>query len=115
MAQLLIESMEAEWDPELFHDTHREKVEALVEAKRIGKEIVTETGSAPAKVVDLLEALSASVAAAAKNAKAKAATTTAKRPAAKKVAAKPRTAAKKVAKEPARNTRAKPAATRKAS
>ena len=36
MAQLLIESMESEWDPERFHDTHREKVEALIEEKRTG-------------------------------------------------------------------------------
>ena len=110
MAQLLIESMESEWDPDRFHDTHREKVEALVEAKRAGKEIVIETGPAPAKVVDLLEALSASVAAAAKNGKA-----TASKPAAKKVATKPRTAAKKTSKESAASTRAKPAAARKAS
>ena len=34
MAQLLIESMESDWDPERFHDTHREKVEALIEEKR---------------------------------------------------------------------------------
>ncbi len=36
MAQLLIESMESDWDPERFHDTHREKVEALIEEKRNG-------------------------------------------------------------------------------
>ncbi len=115
MAQLLIESMESEWDPERFHDTHREKVEALVEAKRIGQEIITETGPAPVKVVDLLEALSASVAAAAKGGGAKTGNSTSKQPAAKKVAAKPRTAAKKVSKKSAPATRAKPAAARKAS
>ncbi len=65
MAQLLIESMENEWDPEQFHDTHREAVEALVEQKRQGQEIVIEAAPKPAKVVDLFEALSASVAAAA--------------------------------------------------
>ena len=42
MAQLLIESMESDWDPERFHDTHREKVEALIEEKRSGHEIVIE-------------------------------------------------------------------------
>ncbi len=115
MAQLLIESMESEWDPERFHDTHREKVEALVEAKRIGQEIITETGPAPAKVVDLLEALSASVAAAAKGGGTKPGNSTSKQPAAKKVAAKPRTAAKKVSKKSAPAARAKPAAARKAS
>ena len=63
MAQLLLESMESEWDPDKYHDTHREKVEALIEAKRQGNEIVTGTEEAPAatKVVDLMEVLSASI------------------------------------------------------
>jgi DNA end-binding protein Ku len=68
MAQLLIDSMESEWDPERFHDTHREKVEALVEEKRAGHEIVLQDDyEAPANVVDLMEALNASIAAAARN------------------------------------------------
>ena len=66
MAQLLIESMESDWDPERFHNTHREKVEALIEEKRQGHEIVLQEGPEPvAKVVDLMEALNASIAAAA--------------------------------------------------
>jgi DNA end-binding protein Ku len=64
MANLLIDSMETEWDPERFHDTHREKVEALIEEKRQGKTVVNESDEAPqGKVVDLMEALNASVAA----------------------------------------------------
>jgi DNA end-binding protein Ku len=115
MANLLIESMESEWDPERFHDTHREKVEALIEEKRLGKTVVNESSEAPTgKVVDLMEALNASVAAAAKNGKPKAAQPATKRPAAKKVAAKAPTVGKKATKAPARTTRAKPAA-RKAS
>jgi DNA end-binding protein Ku len=115
MANLLIESMVTAWDPERFHDSHREKIEALIEEKRQGKTILTDSDTAPrAKIVDLMEALNASVAAAAKSCPAKSATPSVKRPAATKVAAKPRTAAKKVAKEPARPSRAKPAA-RKAS
>ena len=66
MAQLLIESMESEWDPERFRDTHREKVEQLIEEKRQGHEIVIQEGPEPAKVVDLMEALNASIKAAAK-------------------------------------------------
>ncbi|HEY1831815.1 MAG TPA: Ku protein [Acidimicrobiales bacterium] len=124
MAQLLIESMESEWDPEQFHDTHREKVEALVETKRQGQEIVIEAPPKPAKVIDLFEALSASVAAATGNAKPKAtsksikkAPAAAKKTAAKKApAAKTRTAAtaKKASKAPARKVAAKTPA-RKAS
>jgi DNA end-binding protein Ku len=114
MANLLIESMETEWDPERFHDTHREKVEALIEEKRLGKTVVNESSEAPTgNVVDLMEALNASVAAAAKSGKAKS-VSPAPKSAAKKVAAKAPTAAKKATKAPARPTRVKPAA-RKAS
>jgi DNA end-binding protein Ku len=117
MAQLLIESMENEWDPEQFHDTHREAVEALVEQKRQGQEIVIEAAPKPAKVVDLFEALSASVAAAADrggNAKTLS-KPAAKKAVAKKGSAKPTTAApskKAASRAPART---KPAAARKAS
>jgi DNA end-binding protein Ku len=62
MAELLIESMEGAWDPSRYHDTHRQKIEALIEEKRQGRTIVS---SAPAqsssKVVDLMAALSASI------------------------------------------------------
>ena len=47
MAHLLIESMESEWDPARYHDTYREKVEALVEEKRNGHEIVVQAGPEP--------------------------------------------------------------------
>ncbi|HEY3843862.1 MAG TPA: Ku protein, partial [Acidimicrobiales bacterium] len=66
MAQLLIESMQSEWDPEQFHDTHRQKMEELIEEKRQGHEIVLAVeGEKPAKVIDLVEALNASIRAAA--------------------------------------------------
>ena len=63
MAGLLLESMESEWDPAKYHDTHRQKVEALIEAKRQGSEIVTSVESTPpsTKVVDLMDVLSASI------------------------------------------------------
>jgi DNA end-binding protein Ku len=112
MAQLLIESMESEWDPGRFHDTHREKVEALIEEKRNGHEIVLQEGPEPvAKVVDLMEALNASIAAAAKPGSAK---SPKRAPAAKRAPAKsaPAKKAAKAAKQPAG---AKTAARRKAS
>ncbi|HVA07399.1 MAG TPA: Ku protein [Acidimicrobiales bacterium] len=90
MAKLLIESMEGEWDPEHFHDTHREKVETLVEEKRQGKVIVTEVPQKTAKVVDLMDALNASIrSAATKSPKPVAAkkSSSAKRPSAAKKAA----------------------------
>jgi DNA end-binding protein Ku len=111
MAQLLIESMESEWDPERFHDTHREKVEAIIEEKRQGHEIVLQDGPEPAaKVVDLMEALNASIAAAAKTGSDTKAT---KRPAAKRTTGKSAAPAKKAAK--ATKAPAKTASRRKAS
>ncbi len=63
MAKLLVESMESEWEPDRYRDTHREKVQALVEAKRDGNEIVIGAAEPPAaKVVDLMDVLSASIA-----------------------------------------------------
>jgi DNA end-binding protein Ku len=53
MAKLLLESMESEWDPSRYHDTHRQKVEELVEAKQQGNEIVlgsTEPGVLSASI-----------------------------------------------------------------
>jgi len=61
MAQLLLESMESDWDPERYHDTHRQKVEGLVEMKRQGNEIVEAAAAPPTRVVDLMEALTASI------------------------------------------------------
>ena len=112
MAQLLIESMESDWDPDRFHDTHREKVEQLIEEKRQGHEIVIQEGPEPAKVVDLMEALNASIKAAARpTGKA-----TARRAAPAKKAPARRTApAKKAAKTAKTATRAKAAPRRKAS
>jgi len=63
MASLLLESMESEWDPEKYQDTHRRHLESIIEAKRQGDEIVTGVDVAPAatKVVDLMEVLTASI------------------------------------------------------
>jgi len=114
MAQLLIESMESDWDPERYHDTHREKVEALIDEKRSGHEIVIqEEPEAPAKVVDLMEALNASIAAAAKTGnKSGSSKPAAKRAPARRAAPATKKAAKKAAKQP---SRAKAAPRRKAS
>jgi DNA end-binding protein Ku len=63
MAHVLIDSMESEWDPGRFHDTHRQKVQALIEEKSQGK-VITVAKPAPApKIVDLMEALQASISA----------------------------------------------------
>jgi len=111
MAQLLIESMESDWNPDRYHDTYREKVEALVEEKRSGHEIVIQAvPEAPAKVVDLMEALNASIAAAAKSG-AHTGTTDGDRPAAK---ASRRTAPSAEAPKPAKRVKATKATTKPA-
>lgn len=64
MASQLISSLDAEFDPEAFHDTHREKVLELIERKAAGEEGLVEapTPVETDKVVDLMAALEASVA-----------------------------------------------------
>jgi DNA end-binding protein Ku len=88
MAQTLIENLTADWDPAEFKDEYREAMLRIVEAKINGEEIEIVEPEPTAKVVDLMEALKASVAAAKKEPKAE--------PAAKKKPAK-KTSAKKPA------------------
>jgi DNA end-binding protein Ku len=62
MAHQLIDALTTDWDPEDFHDTFQEKVRALVEAKAAGKAVEkAEPAAQPTGVVDLMEALRASV------------------------------------------------------
>ncbi|MEV7713175.1 Ku protein [Streptomyces sp. NPDC088270] len=62
MAHQLIDTLTADWDPEDFHDTFQEKVEALIEAKAAGEAVEkAEPTAQPTGVVDLMEALRASV------------------------------------------------------
>jgi DNA end-binding protein Ku len=105
MAQTLIDNLTADWDPAEFKDEYREAMLRIVEAKINGEEIEVVEAEPTAKVVDLMAALKASVAAAKKEAKAEPA-------AKKKAAAKKKTAAKKpAAKKPSAK---KPAARKKA-
>jgi len=70
MAQTLIENLTADWDPIEFKDDYREALLRVVEAKINGEEIEIVEPEPTAKVVDLMEALKASVAAAKKEPKA---------------------------------------------
>ena len=82
MAQTLIENLTADWDPGEFKDEYREAMLRIVEAKINGEEIEIVEPEPTAKVVDLMEALKASVAAAKKEPKVE--PTPKKKPAAKK-------------------------------
>ena len=66
MADQLIESLAADFEPDEYRDTYREELVDLLNRKAAGEElVVAETAPADdAKVVDLLAALEASVAAA---------------------------------------------------
>ena len=88
MAQTLIDNLTANWDPGEFKDEYREGLLRIVEAKINGEEIEVVEAEPAAKVVDLMEALKASVAAAKKQPEAKPA------PSKKKTAAKKTTAKK---------------------
>jgi DNA end-binding protein Ku len=57
----LIETLSTDFKPEKYHDTYRETLRALIERKLEGKEIETPERPRPAKVVDLMEALRASL------------------------------------------------------
>jgi len=64
MAKSLIENLTEPWNPDAFKDDYREALMGIVEKKVAGEEIEFAPETAPAKVVDLMEALKASVAAA---------------------------------------------------
>ena len=66
MAQTLIENLTDEWQPEEFRDEYREALLGVVEKKVAGEEITVQPEAEPTKVVDLMEALKASVEAAKK-------------------------------------------------
>jgi DNA end-binding protein Ku len=65
MAEQLIDGLSHPFEPEKYHDTHREAVLELIERKASGEDVVvTTTAAEPEKVADLMAALEASVAAA---------------------------------------------------
>jgi DNA end-binding protein Ku len=61
MAEHLIELMETDFDPEQYKDHYRQALRKVIDAKLEGKEIVMPEEAPKAKVVDLMEALRASV------------------------------------------------------
>ena len=62
MAEQLIESLTAKFEPDKYKDEHRDQVLELIERKAQGEEIVApETPEEPAKVINLMDALQASL------------------------------------------------------
>jgi DNA end-binding protein Ku len=66
MARQLVESLAGSFDPEDYRNSYRDELRAMLEAKLAGQEIVRPEPAPEAPVIDLMEALKQSVAAAAK-------------------------------------------------
>jgi DNA end-binding protein Ku len=67
LASQIIGSLATDWDPTRYHDTYTEELKSLIEAKAKGKKIVVQDEApAEANVLDLMQALEASLAAARK-------------------------------------------------
>ena len=63
VAKMLIDTMTAEFDPTEFHDTYREQLLAMIEARAHGKEVPKGKAKAPAatNVVNLMDVLQRSL------------------------------------------------------
>jgi DNA end-binding protein Ku len=61
LALQLIDTLAADWEPKKYRDAYREVLRAAIEQKVEGKEIVMPEAPKPSKVVDLMEALQASL------------------------------------------------------
>lgn len=61
MAKTLISSMDTPFEPSKYKDEYQERLRELIEVKISGKEIVASEAEGAAKVIDLMEALKASV------------------------------------------------------
>ena len=111
MAQQLIETLSTDFDPEKYQDQYRDQLLQLIERKAAGEEIVAEPlVEEPAKVVDLMAALEASLSRAGRGGAAKEAEA---RPARKAATKKPAKTTKKTARKTAKKTAKKTTRTRK--
>jgi len=70
LAQQLVESLAAPFDPEKYEDAYQQKLLSLIEAKKEGKAVHETKGKKLAPVIDLMAALQKSLAAKAANAAA---------------------------------------------
>jgi DNA end-binding protein Ku len=63
LASQIIDALTSDWDPEQYHDTYTEQLRDLIAAKAKGKDVTVEAEEEEpsAKVIDLMEALEASV------------------------------------------------------
>jgi DNA end-binding protein Ku len=62
MAKMLISSLEAEFEPQKYHDTYRTNLQQMIEAKIAGQKVVATPETHVAPVIDIMEALKKSLA-----------------------------------------------------
>jgi DNA end-binding protein Ku len=98
LAAQIVDSLEGEWKPDRYHDDYEERLRDIIKAKRKGEVIEAEEPEPTGKVLDLMEALRASLEEPRSGPRRPAAKRTAKRTAKK---ARP---AKKAAKRSARRS-----------
>jgi DNA end-binding protein Ku len=96
LAVQILDALETDWKPSRYHDTYEEQLHDVIAAKEKGKVIEVEEEEPSAKVLDLMEALQASLDSAGGRKGSKPRKAATKRPA-KKSAAKKRPAKKKAA------------------
>lgn len=61
MAKTLVNSMAQAFEPEQYHDEYQARLREIIEAKIQGKEITQAPSEQPSNVVDIMEALQASI------------------------------------------------------
>ena len=61
MARTLISSMDTPFDPASYHDEYQVKLRQLIEDKISGKEVVEPSEEHQGNVIDLMDALKASI------------------------------------------------------
>jgi DNA end-binding protein Ku len=61
MAVSLIENLSVDFEPEKYHDEYRQALRELIDAKIVGQEVIVPPLAEKGKIVDLMEALQASI------------------------------------------------------
>jgi DNA end-binding protein Ku len=62
MAKMLIDTLAADFEPEKYHDTYRDNLLQMIEAKKEGQVVVETPEPHVAPVIDIMEALKRSLA-----------------------------------------------------
>jgi DNA end-binding protein Ku len=61
MAKMLIQTMDTPFDPAAYKDEYQIKLRELIETKISGKEVVSAEAEKPANIINLMDALKASI------------------------------------------------------